>query len=114
MNAKKFTPAPKPPPLAVAYVLQAIAAHKWPQPVTEHVFHPFRKWRLDLAWPDLRLGMEIDGSVFTQGRHTRGKGYEGDCEKLNQAQLLGWRVLRYSTGQIKRGEYLADLERVLG
>lgn len=98
----------------VAQVIASCTVLSLPKPVTEYVFHPFRKWRLDLAWPDRKIGLEIDGAVYANGRHTRGAGFEGDCEKLNQAQLLGWKVLRYSTGQVRKGAYVDDLKRVLG
>lgn len=86
---------------------------KLPIPIFEHRFHEIRKWRFDLAWPALKLAMEIDGGVYAQGRHTRGKGFEGDCEKLNEALLHGWRVLRYSTGQVRQGHPIVDLKRAL-
>lgn len=111
---RAYKAIPKPPSQGVMLMILAINAHKFPVPVTEHVFHPFRKWRLDLAWPDLKIGIEVDGAVYAGGRHTRGKGFEGDCEKINQAQLLGWRVFRYSTGQVKKGLYIDDLKRVFG
>jgi len=69
-----------------------------PQPETELVFHPKRKWRFDYAWPDQKVALEIEGGVYTRGRHTRGKGYENDMRKYNAALLLGWKVLRASTG----------------
>lgn len=60
-------------------------------------FHPTRKYEFDFAWPDIKLAIEIEGGVFTQGRHTRGVGYSNDCSKYNLATILGWRVLRYTT-----------------
>lgn len=61
---------------------------------SEYKFHPTRKWRFDRAAPDLKLAIEIEGATFAQGRHTRGVGYSGDCEKYNAAALAGWTVLR--------------------
>lgn len=84
-----------------------------PTPIFEHRFHSIRKWRFDLAWPDRKVAMEIDGAVYANGRHTRGSGYEKDCEKLNEALLAGWRVLRYSTGQVRNGHPIVDLKRAL-
>jgi len=84
-----------------------------PAPELEHRFHPTRKWRFDLAWPDQMLAMEIDGGVYAEGRHTRGKGFEGDAEKLNEALILGWRVLRVTTGQVKSEKAIGWLERAV-
>lgn len=62
----------------------------------EYRFHDTRRWRFDFAWPERNVAVEIEGGVWTRGRHTRGKGFENDCEKYNAAVLLGWRVLRFT------------------
>ena len=67
----------------------------YPMPKPEYRFHPTRRWRFDFAWPELKIAIELEGGVYSRGRHTRGKGYEQDCEKYNQAVLHGWRVLRF-------------------
>ena len=72
-----------------------------PKPVEEFAFHPERKWRFDRAWPDSKLAVEIDGGVFTQGRHVRPYGVVGDNEKIAEAQRLGWTVLRYTAIEIE-------------
>lgn len=84
-----------------------------PLPQREYFFHPQRLWRFDYAWPTLLLAVEIDGAVYTQGRHTRGSGFEEDCVKINEATLLGWRVLRFTTGQVNSGYALCVIERAL-
>ena len=84
-----------------------------PAPQKEFLFHRRRKWRFDLAWPDLLIAVEIEGGVWTNGRHVRGEGYEKDCEKYNEAQMLGWMVLRFTPGMIKRGKAGALLEKVI-
>lgn len=66
------------------------------KPEGEYRFHPERRWRFDFAYPDLKIAVEAEGGVFGHGRHTRGMGYVKDCEKYNQAVLLGWRVFRYT------------------
>lgn len=73
-----------------------LAYAQFPDPVAEHQFHPVRKWRFDLAYPDRRIAIECEGAVWTQGRHTRGSGFTSDTEKYNAAVILGWRVLRYT------------------
>ena len=65
-------------------------------PVSEHKFHATRRWRFDYAWPEKYLAVEIEGGTWVGGRHTRGVGYEKDCEKYNTAVSLGWRVLRFT------------------
>jgi len=66
-----------------------------------------RRWRFDFAWPDWKLAVEIEGGVFAHGRHTRGKGYEADCEKYNAAAVLGWTVLRYTPDMLQKNPLLA-------
>lgn len=82
-----------------------------PEPEIEVRFHPIRKWRFDLGWPDEKIAIEIHGAVYAGGRHTRGKGFENDREKMNEAQLQGWKVFEYSTGQVKQGIPIVDLKR---
>lgn len=78
-----------------------------PEPVPEYRFHPQRKWRMDFSWPLHRVAVEINGGVWTQGRHTRGAGYLADMAKRNAAALLGWRTLEYAPDQL--GQAIADL-----
>jgi hypothetical protein len=84
-----------------------------PEPQREFVFHHKRKWRFDLAWPDLLIAVEIEGGIWVGGRHVRGEGYEADCEKYNEAQLAGWMVLRFTPGMIKRGHVGEVVEKAI-
>jgi very-short-patch-repair endonuclease len=84
-----------------------------PEPVRELRFHASRRWRFDLAYPDRMVAIEVDGATWTGGRHTRGAGYEADCEKVNEAILAGWTVLRFTSGMVDDGRALATVERVL-
>lgn len=90
-----------------------IRAAKLPMPEREHKFHPTRRWRFDLAYPARSLAIEVEGGVYSGGRHTRGKGFTDDCEKYNQAVLLGWRVLRFTTAMIKSGAAIETIERAI-
>jgi hypothetical protein len=63
------------------------------EPEREYEFHPVRRWRFDVAWPEHLVAVELQGATWAQGRHTRGQGYRNDCEKAIEAQLLGWTVL---------------------
>ena len=92
----------------------ALRAAGCPAPVPEYRFAPPRRWRFDLAWPALRLALEVEGGTWARGRHVRGRGYERDCEKYNAAALLGWRVLRVTTDMLGDGRALALLARALG
>ena len=65
-----------------------------PMPEPEFKFHPDRRFRFDWAWPPQFVALEVDGGVWSGGRHTRGAGFMRDQEKTNLAALLGWRVFR--------------------
>lgn len=82
-----------------------------PPPVEEFRFHPTRKWRFDFAWPERKIALEIEGGTWVAGRHTRGKGYESDCQKYNEAAILGWLVIRATTNIVRKGEVIGTLQR---
>jgi hypothetical protein len=83
----------------------------------EWQFHPTRKWRLDFVlYRDRALtgiAVEIEGGIWSRGRHTRGKGFQADLDKYNAAVMKGWRVLRFSTEDIIRGRAKAFLQEHL-
>ncbi|MCM1168922.1 MAG: endonuclease domain-containing protein [Bacteroides sp.] len=66
----------------------------------EYRFHPTRKWRFDYAIPAYKIAVEVEGGVWTQGRHTRPQGFLGDMEKYNTATLMGWRVFRTTPNRL--------------
>lgn len=70
-------------------------------------------WRFDFAWSDYKLAVEVEGGVFSGGRHTRGKGFVDDCKKYNSALLLGWRVFRFTDKTIKSGQAVRMVERFI-
>ena len=74
-----------------------------PSPIKELKFHPERKFAFDYAWPEYKLAFEIEGGAFSRGRHVRPKGFTRDIEKYNDAQLMGWVVLRGTSEQVKQG-----------
>jgi very-short-patch-repair endonuclease len=84
-----------------------------PEPVREYRFHPKRKWRFDFAWPARLVAVEVEGGTFSGGRHSRGKGFEADCEKYAEAAILGWRVLRVTTAMVNDGRALDLIERAM-
>src|SRR5690606_38285314 len=58
----------------------------------EFEFHPKRKWRADFRLIDKKILVEVEGGIWSGGRHTRGKGYLGDMEKYNAATMMGFQV----------------------
>lgn len=79
-------------------------------------FAPPRKWRADfeiLPVSAAHLLIEVDGGTWAGGRHTTGAGFAADCEKLNEATLLGYRVLRVTPSMVTSGAALVLVERAL-
>lgn len=68
--------------------------------VREYRFYIARKWRFDYALPKYKIALEVEGGVWTSGRHTRPKGFLGDMDKYNTATLCGWRVFRTTPAKL--------------
>lgn len=105
--------APKPVSALEEKLLFQIRAIKLPEPVREFRFHDTRRWRADFCWPDARLLVEVEGMHWAGGRHTRGAGFDSDCEKYAEAALAGWLVIRCTGTHIKSGEALEWIRRAL-
>ena len=84
-----------------------------PLPEREYRFAPPRRYRADFAYPERKLLIEVEGGVWTRGRHTRGAGYTSDAEKYNLATVKGWRVLRFTGDMIKSGMAVSTIEQML-
>lgn len=96
-----------------AFAFQVRAAGL-PEPEREVRFHPTRRWRLDFTWREQMIALEIEGGTHVRGRHTRGKGFEKDCEKYAEAALLGWTVIRVTGEMVQDGRAIGYVERALG
>jgi very-short-patch-repair endonuclease len=90
-----------------------IRASKLPAPTREYRFHPTRKWQFDFAFPEQKVAVEVQGAIWTNGRHNRGKGMESDYEKGAEAMLMGWKVLWITASTIRSGRAIQYLERLL-
>ena len=53
-------------------------------------------WRFDWAFPSYQIFCEVEGGVFSGGRHTRGAGYSSDLDKYNTAASMGWLGFRFT------------------
>lgn len=60
----------------------------------EHRFDQHRKWRFDWVISEKMIAIEYEGLNSIKSRHTTKKGYTGDTDKYNRAQILGWKVIR--------------------
>lgn len=81
--------------------------------VPEHGFHPGRKWRFDFAWPAERLAVEVQGGIWSHGRHTRGAALKQEWEKLNTAAVMGWRILYCEPREVTTPAFVRYLKAAL-
>lgn len=81
--------------------LGQVRDYGFPDPMPEYRFYKPRKFMFDFAWVEHKLAVEIEGGVFSGGRHVRGIGYTKDCHKYNLAAIEGWTVLRFTSGMVQ-------------
>jgi hypothetical protein len=71
-----------------------------PTPIPEYQFLIERRFKIDYAWPLPLVAMEIEGGIWTNGRHIQPKGFQTDMYKYNKLAELGWLLLRYEPKKI--------------
>ncbi len=84
-----------------------------PTPVPEFRFHTSRRWRFDWCWVERKIALEIQGGIWTSGRHVRGAALLDEYEKLNEAAILGYRVLFCTPEQFARGDAIVLVQRAI-
>ena len=78
----------------------------------EYKFYPGRNWKFDFIITGTKIAIEIEGSIWVGGGHSRGSAIERDQEKFNHAAIENWRVLRFSTGMAQDGRAIAFIKRI--
>jgi hypothetical protein len=61
---------------------------------------PKRRFRLDFAHPDTKIGIEIQGQLWHKGRHNSGTGLLSSYEKHNLHLANGWLVFQLADKMI--------------
>lgn len=79
----------------------------------EYQFAAPRRWRFDFAWPSIKLAVEVQGGVWSGGRHVRPAGFAAECERRNHAALAGWAVLEYPADAIHSGRAAQEVAAVV-
>jgi hypothetical protein len=80
-------------------VLRAIVAAGLPEPVQQHELRlPNRRCRIDLAYPDVKLAIEVDGF----GPHTTRTAFDRDRARANDLTTAGWTILRFTSASTDR------------
>jgi len=70
---------------------------RWPEAVKEHSPIEGRRFRIDIAFVEQRIAIEVDGWVY-HGKHR--SAHAKDRKRQNLLVQHGWRVLRFTTGEI--------------
>lgn len=82
-----------------------------PEPVRQHpILNPKtnRHWKLDFAWPEEKLAVEIQGGSFVRGGHNTAQGQHSDYERHNALVRMGWRILYFNTIACKHMESVVE------
>jgi very-short-patch-repair endonuclease len=79
--------------------VQLVRRGGYPDPIRQYaVLLRGRRYRLDFAWPELRLAVEIDGA----GVHGP-DALSADLRRQNRIILDGWLILRFTWDELVRG-----------
>jgi very-short-patch-repair endonuclease len=93
-----------------------LRAEKAPPYVRQYQFAlPARGWRIDFAWPDLKLAAEIQGGIWKRGggAHSHPLDIVRNITKYNGLAALGWRLLQFTTDDVQSGSALQYTMTVL-
>lgn len=86
-------------------LLRVLLVDRWPTLVSQHRVRAPGNPRLDLAIPELRLGIEADGFGFHSGR----EHYRHDLRRRAALGAAGWRLLPFSYEDIlTRPEWIVE------
>lgn len=73
----------------------------------EYMFaKPERQWRSDVAWPEAKVALEINGGIWQMGRHNNPAGYLKDLEKGNGYAVRGWLLFQAPWNWIEDGRLI--------
>lgn len=83
---------------------------------TQYKFSPERKWRSDFFLRHYGILLEVDGGVWVKGEsgHNSGSGITRGYERANEAQILGYKILRFEGNAIKSGAAMQTILRAIG
>jgi hypothetical protein len=75
-------------------VLRAIVGAGLPEPVQQHWVNVGDRWRrIDLAYPEPKLAIEVDG----YGPHSPRSAFDGDRVRENELEIINWDRLHFTS-----------------
>ena len=89
-----------------------------PEPIPEYRFAwetIRRRWRIDyyFEYKDRKVALEVEGGVWTSGRHVHPSGFLKDMEKYNALTLHGIFLLRTTPAELMSEKTVGILRSVL-
>jgi hypothetical protein len=90
------------PSVLESRMLRVIVAHKLPVPAVEVIVGPDGDYRLDFAYLEIKLAMEVDGYSW----HFTPEQLQRDHERRNKLQNNGWRVLVFTWLDVTRRPHM--------
>jgi hypothetical protein len=73
-----------------------------------------RLWQYDISWSRYKVTVEVQGGIWRRkGAHNTGPAIMRDCEKGNEAQMMGWICLHVTKEHIKDGQAVSWIIRAL-
>ena len=102
------TKAPPVPSQIHIRMRQQIQQAGLPQPIEEYYHLKGRDFRLDFAWPDRKIGVEVQGMAH----RIKGK-FHADIEKRSLGLLAGWRILEVSGDTVRDERGIGWLKQLL-
>jgi len=84
------------PSVLESRMARLFARHGLPAPLAEVVWGPNRRYRLDFAYPALKLAIEVDG----WSAHLAPEKLRSDNRRSNALVRAGWTVLRYTWWEV--------------
>jgi len=104
----------RPDSLLEPRMANVLRAHGLPRPTFQHRVCDGGRLigKVDFAYPDLRIALEVDGF----GSHSSPRALQADLERQNRLVASGWTVLRFTWADVvRRPDKVADTVRhVLG
>lgn len=95
--------------------LALLDEHGIERPVTEHRFDAVRKFRMDFAWPERKVYLEVQGGIWKRGKsgHSSGTGIRRDMTKITLATTHGWRPILAEPEELKTEALIETIRKAL-
>lgn len=81
--------------------------------IPEYMFDDKRKWRIDYVLPAHKIAIEVEGGVWTGGRHVTGAGFMKDMEKYNELAIAGFTLLRTVPSKLTSTAFIDQIRRLI-